>query len=347
MLHKVLPKRFKTHLRSEFRRLLAADLPENLQSELPARVAEQVNARLPEMLQVELPPRLLEMLKAQLPDRVLELVRLFLPQLLPAREGFFPIDPPVRCAVVPKNPPACPLDDATGLPIPPPELWSGYGAKPEVYLQGGQLDVQNMRQIVEASGFPLASAGRIMEWGCSAGRMMRWLHDLANVCEIWGTDVTATHIRWCKQYLSPPFHFATTTTHPHLPFEDRYFGFIFAGSVFTHLDELADSWFQELRRVLRPGGRLYVTIHDRHTVDILNHELWHWLSGYVRSLPEYQAASQSDFGMLSLNGDDWTREFVFYDAEYLGQRLDPFFHVLSVNKEAYGYQTAVLLERRH
>ena len=45
--------------------------------------------------------------------------------------------------------------------------------------------------------------------------MLRWLLDLTPSGEVWGADVTATHIRWCKQHLSPPFHFLTTTVHPH------------------------------------------------------------------------------------------------------------------------------------
>jgi SAM-dependent methyltransferase len=226
------------------------------------------------------------------------------------------------------------------------ELWAGYGCKPEHYLGGGKQDVEIMRRLVSESGPPLETVGRILEFGCSAGRMVRWLHDLTTSCEIWGTDVTAQHIRWCKQYLSPPFHFVTNTIYPHLPFEDRYFGFIFAGSVFTHIEDMADAWFQELRRVLRPGGRLYVTIHDRHTIDILKRVDWHWLAGYVRTAPGYAAASQTDFGMLTLEGPDWSRVFVFYDADYLCRRLAPFFRILSVTPEAYGYQTALLLERR-
>jgi hypothetical protein len=36
---------------------------------------------------------------------------------------------------------------------------------------------------------------------------------------------------------------------------------------------------------------------------------------------------------------------VFYDIEFLRKKLVPFFRVLSVTEEAYGYQTALLLER--
>src|SRR5262249_5786559 len=159
------------------------------------------------------------------------------------------------CYCIPKQPDKSRLDPSSPLPVPPEELWAGYGPTLEAYLQSGNEHVRSMREILERSGMPVASAQRVLDFGCAAGRMLRWLHDEASVCEIWGTDIRSSHMIWCKQCLSPPFHFATTTINPHLPFEDRYFGLIYAGSVFTHIDDLADAWLLELRRVLRPGGR--------------------------------------------------------------------------------------------
>lgn len=54
---------------------------------------------------------------------------------------------------------------------------------------------------------------------------------------------------------TPSFRFVTTTTLPHLPFADGYFHMIHAGSVFTHIADLAEAWLLEIRRVLaRAGG---------------------------------------------------------------------------------------------
>jgi SAM-dependent methyltransferase len=296
------------------------------------------------MLHKVIPASLKNLARRQLRKLLQDELTDTLTDLLIYRDGFFPHAPTAKAAVVPRVPPAAQNDPETGLPVPPQELWAGYGSTLEFYLYG-KHDIRTMRDITARDGLPLEEAGRILDLGCSAGRMIRWLHDLADRCEIWGTDITATHINWCKQYLSPPFHFATTTTHPHLPFEDRYFGFIYCGSVFTHIDDLADSWFLELRRVLRPGGRLYVTIHDKHTVEVLRREPGHVLAGYLATRPEYAAHAAADFGMLSVKGNDWTKVYVFYDVDYLTKRLAPRYRVLSVNPEAYGYQTALLLER--
>ena len=68
--------------------------------------------------------------------------------------------------------------------------------------------------------------------------------------------------------LGAAFSLLVNTILPYLPFEDRYFDVIYAGSVFTHIDDFAQTWFLELRRVLRAGGTLYVTIHDRHSIQL-------------------------------------------------------------------------------
>jgi ubiquinone/menaquinone biosynthesis C-methylase UbiE len=147
------------------------------------------------------------------------------------------------------------------FPIPPPELRLGYGRSPEEYLANGQRHVQTMLDLLRASGACLERGTRLLDLGCGAGRMIRWLTDFAGYGEVWGTDISAEPIVWCTQHLAPPFYFLVNTTFPHLPFEDRYFDVVYAGSVFTHIDDLAQTWLLEMRRVLRTGGKLYVTIH--------------------------------------------------------------------------------------
>jgi SAM-dependent methyltransferase len=264
-------------------------------------------------------------------------------------EAFWRHQPNSESFMIPKAPgtePArCLVHESSPLPLPPKDLWVGYGETPEQFLALGERDIGAMREMIQKTGSTIQAAGRILDFGCATGRMIRWLHGLTDSCEIWGTDICSTWILWCKQYLNPPFHFTTTTTLPHLPFEDRYFGLIYAGSVFTHIDDLADAWFMELRRILRPGGRLYITIHDRATVAAVKE--WpaeNWLKRYLDSRPEYAEYCRSEFGMFTL-GRTPRFTLVFYDADYLSRKLEPFFRTLSVAVGAYGHQTGVLLER--
>jgi hypothetical protein len=114
-----------------------------------------------------------------------------------------------------------------GLPLPPPDLFAGYGPA-ERYVALAEEHVATMLKLLGRTGFALQAGHRVLDHGCAAGRMLRCLSEYAEACELWGTDITARYIYWCQRHLSPPFHFATTTTIPHLPFEDRYFTLIYA-----------------------------------------------------------------------------------------------------------------------
>jgi ubiquinone/menaquinone biosynthesis C-methylase UbiE len=261
------------------------------------------------------------------------------PTILPYFVTFFPYKRMSYAYALPKNPPRGPIGDP-GLPTPPENLWLGYGRTIDEWLESGKRHIDKMRSILTDSGFSFEPGCRVLELGCAGGRMIRFLKDEAENGEVWGTDISAEHIYWCKQQLSPPFHFLVTTTAPHLPFADNYFDLIYAGSVFTHIDDLADTWLLELRRVLKPNGRLYITIHDNDTIRILTEED-HDLSRTLMCRRDY--FENREYGMFTIGR--FMRSQVFYDAEYFARNLKPFFEVLSSTPAAYGFQTGVLLKK--
>src|SRR5262245_9109116 len=234
------------------------------------------------------------------------------------------------------------------LPVPPKELWEGYGDTQEDYLFCGHQDMASMLGILKGAGESPQRLLRVLELGCAAGRMLRFYPYIEGKSEIWGVDIKAQHICWCQQHLSPPFFFATTTTMPHLPFEDSYFDLVYCGSVFTHISDLADAWFLELRRVLRRGGYAYITIHDKNTVDLLftkykDRKDYLFLIDMIRRLDEETSVLSQDYACFSIGSEPKTQ--VFYDVDYIVQKWSRLAKVLSVTKEAYGYQTALLLQK--
>jgi ubiquinone/menaquinone biosynthesis C-methylase UbiE len=264
---------------------------------------------------------------------------LILPTILPYFVTFIPHKRSSYSYVIRKtNPPKA--GGARELPAPPERLWLAYGPTIEDYLKSGKRDVDSMQSILSDSGYSFDEGNRVLEFGCAAGRMIRWLHDVADRCEIWGADISGDHIVWCKQHLQPPFHFFITTTTPHLPFADGYFDLIYAGSVFTHIDDLADAWLLELRRILKPGGRLYITICDNSSIRYIVESK----SDLSRTLDCHKEFYQNnDFAMFTIGR--FMRSLVFYDIEYLSRSLAPFFETVSVTPEAYGGQTGVLLRK--
>ncbi len=257
-----------------------------------------------------------------------------------------------------QNSAAAPVD--ADLPVPPQDLWAHYCTSAASFLQTGKEDVETMKALLAESGAPLEKSGRVLELGCAGGRLIRWLAPLAPENELWGADIWSTAILWCQDHLSPPINFFTNTMVPTLPFEDRSLGLVFCGSVFTHIDDLVETWFLELHRTIRPGGRLYFSINDEHAVRVFDGEAdaadypryyertggkesWDHFVEMINASPEYQSFKRGDSYMITLGRS--MRAHVMWNSEALCRRLAYGFRPCSVTPEAYGHQTGILLER--
>jgi ubiquinone/menaquinone biosynthesis C-methylase UbiE len=237
----------------------------------------------------------------------------------------------------------------SGLPVPPMELWEDYASTPEGYLECGRQDTATMLGILGGAGESPDAFRRVLDFGCAAARMLRFYPNPAGDSELWGVDVNAKHMVWCQQHLSPPMQFATTTTAPHLPFEDNYFDLVYCASVFTHITDLADAWFLELRRVVRPGGYVYLTIHDKHTLELLfttfkDREGFGAFVEQVRRFDEKTSIRTLDYLAFAIGADPYSQ--VFYDVDDLTRKWGRLAPVVSVTPEAHDHQTAVLFRKR-
>src|ERR1051326_856773 len=263
---------------------------------------------------------------------------------------FYPYRPEGTCYVLPRL-----TDRGTeGLPVPPKPLWLGYASTPEQYLESGRRRATRMEEILQASSFTLEPQFRILDFGCASAIMLRWFENIATCGEAWGVDIAGASIVWCQQYLSPPFKFATTSSFPYLPFEDRYFDFIYAGSVFTHIADLAEAWLLELRRIVRPGGRLFITIQDDRFLEAVmerpRSEQRRDLAQRLRSYDKETNFLSTGFSMLVIDRVPGHgargQAHVFYDTEYLHRHWGNFFTAISIVPNALGGdQAGVVLQR--
>lgn len=236
-----------------------------------------------------------------------------------------------------------------GLPIPPPWLWLGYAATPDEFLDSGRRDVSTMTSLLRAGGTDPDRMARVLDLGCGAARMLRSFPGDPRTLERWGADISATHIAWCVQHLDPPYRFVTVSTAPHLPFPEAHFDLVYCASVFTHIADLADAWLLEILRVVRPGGYVYLTLHDRRSVRYLTDPAHGDRLGALRTaLQEFDRRTSvlsRDFSMFSIGrGPDAQ---VFYDTDQLARRWGRLATVVSVTAEAHDHQTAMLLRREN
>jgi len=142
------------------------------------------------------------------------------------------------------------------VPVPPAMLRYRVSELVPVgpFLSVGEGCAQLIRRHID-----LANAGRVLDFGCGCGRTIRWLLD--GSAEFHGVDVDVEGIDWCRKNL-PRGHFLATAPTPPLPYPDEYFDVVYCFSVFTHLDEaMQDLWLAEMKRILKPGALLFLTVH--------------------------------------------------------------------------------------
>lgn len=238
-----------------------------------------------------------------------------------------------------ENYPLCEL----GLPLPPGNLRSGYPDDNTKYFNVAKEEIDSLLKLLKESGFEINSSKKILDFGCSTGRLIRHLKPYSDKIEIWGVDISAECISWANNYLNPPFHFATTTIHPHLPFEDKYFDLIYCCSVFTHIDNFTESWLLELRRVLSGNGRIYITIHDHNTIDFLEKRKNILLSKFIFGSKTFNEA-RNNFEIIALNR--FKSPQIFFNIDYIKKLLNTIFDISSVTEGSYGYQTGIVLKRK-
>jgi SAM-dependent methyltransferase len=153
-----------------------------------------------------------------------------------------------------------------GLPLPPPEmirLVAGQQSSHQLYrrfLDGGTRLAERIAAVARDAGTPLESLASMLDFGCGCGRTMRNWKRLERVA-LHGTDYNPYMIEWCRDNLSFA-SFEVNELEPDLPYPDDSFDLVYSYSVFTHLPEaLQRPWIEELARVTRPGGHVFVTFH--------------------------------------------------------------------------------------
>jgi SAM-dependent methyltransferase len=150
-----------------------------------------------------------------------------------------------------------------GLPMPPTKLIylvNGIFHSAEGFYEIGTTGARWIRDVLRKNGLELEAMSSILDMGCGCGRVLRhWSR--VDGPRFYGCDYNRSAIEWCRGAL-PFATFAVNNLAPPLPYADASFDLIYVISVFTHLPEhLQLPWMAELRRVLKPGGKLLVTYH--------------------------------------------------------------------------------------
>jgi len=165
-------------------------------------------------------------------------------------------------------------------------------------------------------GTSFADVERVLDFGCGCGRTLRWLMESYPATHFYGADVYADAIDWCARNL-PDGAFVNSKPEPPLPFESSYFDVVYCFSVFTHLDErMQDMWLIEIKRILKPGGIVILTVHGDRAACTLDEEA----AGILKGTGFVHQRSRKLAGIVP----DWYNTS-WHSQTYIVARLDALF----------------------
>jgi ubiquinone/menaquinone biosynthesis C-methylase UbiE len=104
-----------------------------------------------------------------------------------------------------------------------------------------------------------------LDEGCGDGRFTGLLAEVG--AEPIGVDVAEAALRRART-AHPRIRFVRTPMEGPLPFDDGAFDVVWASEVIEHVADTA-RWLSEVRRVIRPGGRLLLTTPNHSRLAIL------------------------------------------------------------------------------
>jgi SAM-dependent methyltransferase len=197
---------------------------------------------------------------------------------------------------------------------------------------GGLYEADLILDALQSASVDTAELRHGLDFGCSSGRVVRVLAAACPQIEWHGCDPNGEAIRWAGENLSA-INFFVNEDLPPLPLPDQSLDIAYAISIWSHFaPELGLLWFEEMRRLLRPGGHLVCTTHGLTSVA-------HYATGQMRTAEqsrEIQEAlyrdgcwyapefgDQGDWGVVN---PEWGTAFL--SPEWMLSKLCPDWQVL-------------------
>jgi ubiquinone/menaquinone biosynthesis C-methylase UbiE len=144
------------------------------------------------------------------------------------------------------------------------EFAEAYSADNEVNLLNGHYERPAMLNLAGD-----VEGRRILEVGCGSGPLMAALRDKGAIVS--GFDLSAEMIDLARRRLGDDVDLTVADLAKPLPYDDAAFDAVTASLVLHYLEDWTEP-LAELRRVLKPGGRLILSVHHPFVYTALNPE---------------------------------------------------------------------------
>jgi len=154
---------------------------------------------------------------------------------------------------------------ALGAEQPPEEVHAM--ARGPLAAAGGLYEADMVAGALAEVGADIESAAAALDFGCSSGRLVRVLSAAYPEVRWHGCDPNAAAVEWASGAY-PRVRLFRSGDSPPLDLPDGSLDLVCAISIWSHFAPgLGLLWFEEMRRLIRPGGHLVCTTHGFTAVD--------------------------------------------------------------------------------
>lgn len=218
----------------------------------------------------------------------------------------------------------------------------------EFWLSGLQ-DYLEIKQMLKKNGKVIEKDFRLFDFGCASGRVLRHFLCHEPQVEVWAADINLRHVEWIRRFLGQRAKVFQSAKFPHLPMEDNFFDLVYAFSVFTHIDTFELFWLAEIRRVLKPGGFAYLTIHSEHTWKDMGPgwPIYSALQSHLDVTEEILRKPMTQERVVYRWYDRASYAAnVFHATDYIRATWGSFFEIVAIIRHGHIHQDVVLLRKR-
>lgn len=152
----------------------------------------------------------------------------------------------------------------------------GFGEpKKSEWIQYMEKDIDRgeelLRDLLDRFDLPLESRRRALDMGCGFGGQLKALQEYFEECA--GIDIVEERVAWTKRR-APGAEVACGSA-VELPWPEDHFDLAIASDLFEHVSfDEQHAAAAEMLRVLRPGGRGFVSVPNRFQLKDEHNNLW-------------------------------------------------------------------------
>ncbi len=240
--------------------------------------------------------------------------------------------------------------DTHPLPAPPDREYY-FADRHLEYWISGLTDSLLVRHLC-AIHRPPTEGFSYLDFGCASGRVLR--HFLWEVnWHLWGCDINFNGPWWIQTHLPPSIISFQNIALPTLPLESASFDCVTAYSVFTHIDLFEMAWLLELRRLLKPGGLLLISVHSERLWRKISPQ--HFMFDHLRQAstdlaqPVDEALFQSPMPQprvaFHTGSGEANRVSLFHSDEYIRTHWGKVFQLRQIISRGHLFHDLVILQK--